>query len=230
MKGDKRMLRMTGPFMSSRVRTDGLLSIVPRCSLLLDIGCASGEVTRLLAERARSVVGIDLYLPARGVCGTPEHLQFVKGDAFKLPFRDESFDCATMFDCIEHFEEPGPALNEVRRILRHGATLAISTPNLDNMNRRLGLRLLLGKPRYPTFPLRLWEFNDGAIGTHYREYTITDLCALLKANGFLPVEIRGDYVGFGLYRKTTAIIGSSVLGRLLPSWSLGLLVRAQKPS
>jgi len=50
------------------------------------------------------------------------------GDARNLPFGDGLFSVVAAFDIIEHFEDDGRVLDELRRMLAPGATLVFSVP------------------------------------------------------------------------------------------------------
>jgi SAM-dependent methyltransferase len=50
------------------------------------------------------------------------------GDARALPFGDGSFSVVAAFDIIEHFEDDGTVLDELRRVLAPGATFVFSVP------------------------------------------------------------------------------------------------------
>jgi SAM-dependent methyltransferase len=75
------------------------------------------------AEVGRTVVNVDnrLYEP-RG-SGS-----FVVADANCLPFRTGSFANALLKDVIEHVDEPIGLLTEVRRVVRDGGELVVTTP------------------------------------------------------------------------------------------------------
>jgi len=49
------------------------------------------------------------------------------GDAHSLPFRDGSFDCILCTEVLEHLREPQKAINEMRRVLRDGGKLILTT-------------------------------------------------------------------------------------------------------
>ena len=49
----------------------------------------------------------------------------IQGDAYNLPFDDNSFEAVTMIDVLEHFSEPLKALAEARRV---APVLYINTP------------------------------------------------------------------------------------------------------
>lgn len=82
----------------------------------LDVGTGTGAGARALRERfpTAEVVGVDL---ASGMLDEARRLvpevEFVEGDAARLPFDDASFDVVAHNNMI-------PFLNEVRRVLRPG--------------------------------------------------------------------------------------------------------------
>jgi SAM-dependent methyltransferase len=99
---------------------------------VLDAGCGVGWGSGLLAQAgARRVVGIDIDEPAlanaRERAGASA--EFVHGDLLALPFDDDSFDLVVCFEAIEHVDDPGRALDELRRVLRSDGLLVISSPN-----------------------------------------------------------------------------------------------------
>ena len=54
-----------------------------------------------------------------------------------LPFADESFDNATAFEVLHHFENLKPSLSEIHRILRPGGQVFAYEPSAINPYRRL---------------------------------------------------------------------------------------------
>ncbi len=101
---------------------------------VLDVACGEGYGTALIAQVARSVTGLDydagaidhataaFAAPATG---------FVQGSATAMPFADASFDAVVSFETIEHFAEHDAFLSEIRRVLRPGGLLLISSPDRD---------------------------------------------------------------------------------------------------
>lgn len=86
---------------------------------VLDVGAGDGLITQLLGAK-----GIEYE--AEGVRLAQEKgVDVVQGDAYNLPFPDNSFEAVTMIDVIEHLDDPLKALKEARRV---APILYINTP------------------------------------------------------------------------------------------------------
>ena len=101
---------------------------------VLDVGCGTAYGAGMLAAAgATSVAGVDragaVLEAARPTM--PATVTLVEGDATALPFADASFDLITVFELIEHVEQPESVLAEVSRVLAPGGIALISTPNRD---------------------------------------------------------------------------------------------------
>ncbi|MBK9705008.1 MAG: methyltransferase domain-containing protein [Betaproteobacteria bacterium] len=99
---------------------------------VLDAACGEGYGAALLAQRAKSVTGLDINGPtiaaARAKYAMPA-LRFEAGSVTAMPFVDASFDCVVSFETLEHLAEQQVMLAEMRRVLRPHGVLIISTPN-----------------------------------------------------------------------------------------------------
>jgi len=94
----------------------------------LDLGCGDGALTTLLrAERvtAADVSGVALAR-ARGRAPGAKLVE-LEPDA-PLPLGDSSFDLVLCAETIEHVRDVQLLLSEVRRVLRPGGRLALTTP------------------------------------------------------------------------------------------------------
>jgi len=102
---------------------------------VLDVASGEGYGTALLAQVARSAVGVEIAPEAVDHANNAyraNNLSFVVGDARSLPGPDATFDVVTSFETIEHFAEQRRFLSEIRRVLRPGGLLIVSTPDRDN--------------------------------------------------------------------------------------------------
>ena len=125
--GDQRALKKT--LLRDIVRDD------LREFSVLDVGCGSGELLRIIAEfaaksgRKPSLTGIDLNAISSATTHS-ESIDFaeiasVQGDAFELPFADDAFDYAISSLFFHHLtdDEIPTVLKEMSRVARRGILL-----------------------------------------------------------------------------------------------------------
>ncbi|MDD5579588.1 MAG: glycosyltransferase [Methylobacter sp.] len=99
---------------------------------ILDVACGEGYGSFLMADGARSVVGVDIsdeVVHHASATYTKSNLRFLQGSATNLNFADASFDVVVSFETIEHLAEQAQMLAEIRRVLRPAGLLVISSPN-----------------------------------------------------------------------------------------------------
>jgi SAM-dependent methyltransferase len=97
---------------------------------LLDVGCGDGGVARLLRERVREVVAVDVE--ASEEWHEADGLAFRVADGENLPFDDASFDLVHSKDSLHHMEAPEKAVAEYRRVTRPGGSVLIIEANRYN--------------------------------------------------------------------------------------------------
>ena len=104
---------------------------LPEDARLLEVGCGSGAITRVLARRAgiAEIVALDpspvFLAKARELAAGHGHVTFRQGDARALDFADGVFDGAIAHTCLTHVPAPDRALRELFRVLRAGGSLAV---------------------------------------------------------------------------------------------------------
>lgn len=96
-----------------------------RANRVLDVGCGTGELCRLLSERGAFVTGVDLCsnLLARARREAPR--SFCSADAERLPFQKAGFDLATSLLLLHYLPDPRRALFEIARVLVPGGRLLL---------------------------------------------------------------------------------------------------------
>ena len=141
---------------------DGLLSAldlrVEPTDSALDIGCGVGRLTRVLAERARDVRGIDVSPRmldlAREYNAGLKNVTWIEGDGASLAGIDsDSVDACVSHVVFQHIPDPEITLGYVReigRVLRPGGWAAFQVSNDPNVHNRVPpvrdrLRGLLGR-------------------------------------------------------------------------------------
>jgi len=95
---------------------------------LLDVGCGPGTITVEFAERLSpaKVVGLDAAAEviAKASAHEAPNLSFVVGDAYALPFNDDSFDIVHAHQTLQHVADPVAVLREMRRVVKPGGVVA----------------------------------------------------------------------------------------------------------
>jgi ubiquinone/menaquinone biosynthesis C-methylase UbiE len=131
----------------------------------LDLGIGDGRVAALID--AAKLVGADVSQVAldRARSRLPDaDLVLVEPDE-PLPFADNEFDLVTCIETLEHVRDVQLALSEIRRVLRPGGTLALTTPASARW------RVLFRGVEHPFSP-------------HIRSFTRRSLRTTLETMGF----------------------------------------------
>jgi SAM-dependent methyltransferase len=108
-----------------------------------------------------------------------------------LPVADGAADVVIMSELIEHLVDPDGAVAEVRRVLRPGGSLLLSTPNLAAWYNR-GLLALGVQPIFSEVSLRgVFGRPGSVVAGHLRLFTRRALIQFLAASGFRCVTVTG---------------------------------------
>ena len=109
---------------------------------VLDLATGPGYVAAKAAERGAAVVGVDIAAAMVSLAGRLHPgLDFREADAHALPFEDGSFDAVVGNFLILHLGRPEQAMAEFARVLRPGGRLALTTWDLPERSRLLGVFL-----------------------------------------------------------------------------------------
>lgn len=181
---------------------------------VLEIACGTGRFTVMLAERGADIIGLDISeaMLAQGrekarQAGVEDHVEFMRGDAARLPFPDDHFDAVLAMRFFHLADTPAKFMAEMARVSKEQVVF-------DTFN---------------DFSTRVLYNSLLPMGSHL--YGRDDVESLLAESG---LELQGeghDFVlPYGFYRKIpdsvamrlrsldTAIGGSS-LGKKLCSVS-----------
>lgn len=170
---------------------------------ILECGAVPPLMTAALAELGYAVRAVDIA-PERFAGAIAElELEVARCDieTEPAPFADASFDAVLFHELFEHLRiNPIATFTEIRRVLRPGGVLLLSTPNLRSFR---GLRNLLLEHRGSATaadPYREYEKLEtlGHMG-HVREYTAREVATFLARLEFRVEKIvyRGGH-GRGL--------------------------------
>lgn len=167
---------------SGSVHAD-VVHLVDEGSRVLELGPATGYMSRVFRERGCSVVGIE-YDPGMAARAAAFCERTIVGDLDALDLDaelgDERFDAIVAADVIEHLKDPRGALQRLRPFLKGDGRFVISIPNVAHGSVRLAL--LSGR-----FEYRPWGLLDS---THLRFFTREGFELLLDEAGLDLVELR----------------------------------------
>jgi len=101
---------------------------------VLDIASGEGYGSNLMAAFAASVVGVDIDQGAVHNALKKykrENLEYRHGNATSIPLEDNAVDVVVSFETIEHLSEHELFLQEIKRVLKPGGLLIISSPDRE---------------------------------------------------------------------------------------------------
>lgn len=151
---------------------------LPVGGVALDVGCGPGNVTAALGRAvgpAGLALGVDISEPmlARAVSAEAgPNVGFLRADAQRLPFDDESFDAVVSVAMLQLIPDPATAIAEMVRVLRPGRRIVVMVPtagpakNLSRLLPDVGAHLFDDDQLADTFEdLGLVSVRTKGIGT-----------------------------------------------------------------
>lgn len=117
---------------------------------ILDLDCSHGEFLEMAKERGWKVYGTADTEESLEIC-REKGLEMYEGAFNTEIFAEESFDIVCARNVLEHLTNPNEEVTKIRRIVRSGGLLYVTTPNFNSF-----LRFRL-KDKYSiiSYPLRL---------------------------------------------------------------------------
>ncbi len=108
-----------------------LRHLLARCpgGRVVDVGCGSGVRTVAIRTAGFAVMGLEPYAEAARLAREHHGLEVCEGALQACNLPPGSVDAVTMFDVLEHLEDPRGDLEAARRLLRPGGTLVVKVPN-----------------------------------------------------------------------------------------------------
>lgn len=161
---------------------------LPRGAKILDAPCGDGEVSIELARLGFEISAVDMVdelLPAaRAALNGRFHLADMTRP---LPWPDASFDLILCVEGIEHLEDAFAFLREMRRLIKPGGILIVTTPNILSLRSRMRFfasgfynqdpRPLDESARHPLHHIGLRTFPELRYALHTSGFKIVDVGA-----------------------------------------------------
>ncbi len=181
--------RLANYYMQSRPEVAEL--VPPECRRVLDVGCGSGELGRLLRHRGHHVTGMELVPEmAERARSQLHHVEERDVEKDGFPFPPASFDAIVFADVLEHFIDPWRVLCEAVEVLTTGGVVVASIPNVQNLD--VLRRLLRGR----------WDYRERGIldRGHLRFFTLHTIRGLFAQAG-LTLEHVGHRYRRSIWRE-----------------------------
>lgn len=184
--------------------------------VILDLGCGFGWGTKYLSQQG-VVYGVDIdketIAKVKDRYKNDKELKFICADALNLPFGNEKFDLVVSIENIEHVKDQTGYIKEVKRVLKKGGTLILSTPNREHLGHKIR---------------RLLKYEAAKNPFHLHEFSENELSELLVRNGFQIVKKERFLFCLPLrllkYVEKSSLLVRCVTKFTLPGCNCGFLV------
>lgn len=197
-----------GMLASHRYRMKYVRKYADKPGVMLDVGCAKGELIEVAREQGWQADGYDVDPDTCAAVAQRINATIFSGlDFAGIDWQGRQYDALVMAHVIEHLKSPHPYFETFDKILKPGGLLVIAAPNLESFSSRFKLwqeRMGLRKKKigdYYDTDHHLWYY-----GPHSIRY-------LLDKYGYEILHIRADR---GARRLKTR-------GRRIKKWLLGFL-------
>lgn len=175
-----------------------LHKIIPaRAEWFIDVGCGYGRLLPIYRELNKKIVMVDYSTDLLAKCATIYHYEniyYIAANAYRLPFRNGSFDSGISIRAFHHMKFPQNFLNEFGRVMRKDAYAVLEYSNKRNLFR-------LFKHGARCFRHDHEEYEDLLFGTHPAYFTDVS-----RKAGF---KILGNY-GTGFFYRLLNIFPAFV--------------------
>lgn len=144
---------------------------------ILEIGCSSGFMLQRITKAFphATILGSDVVTePLQKLTETLPNIPLLRFDLLHCPLPDNSIDAIVILNVLEHIENDTSALEQIHRILKPGGVAIIEVPAGPH----------------------LYDIYDKVL-MHYRRYTLSNLCQLVKTIGFNITK--QSHLGFFVY-------------------------------
>ena len=165
-----------------------LLDWVGNGKRVLEVGCSTGYMSRLMMERNCIVTGIEIDAEAaeraRRYCENV-HVSDLNRCEWINNIQEKAFDVVLLGDVLEHLADPARVLRQIDDVLATDASLVISLPNVVHWTTRL--RILMGH-----FDYQPWGTFDH---THLRFFTLKTAREVIESVGYRIIRFHPAFGG-----------------------------------
>lgn len=157
---------------------------IPKAAQVLDVGCGAGALLSKLKKHGfDNLAGVDICPPCSADSEDLLGVSFVSAD-LDAPISDaftRKFDVVLAVELIEHLENLGLWLGEIRKLLSDDGFFIVTTPNLHSLEARI---------RYLACN-RLYQFDAYGDPTHIAPLFLDPACKLFSRYGLKVQTVSG---------------------------------------
>lgn len=150
---------------------------------VVDVGCSTGLLVRTLCDRGYQAEGIELNPWSAEWGRTHYRVPIHTTPLEKSGFEPGSLDAVMMTDVLEHTQHPRDYLREIGPLLRPGAIVFVTFPDIQTVESRYQLAMY-------RMLKREWIWSANHIPLHVWEFTRATAEACFKSAGFRVAEFR----------------------------------------
>jgi len=170
---------------------------VPNGSYVLEIGCASGYLTRELQKRGNTIVGVEINkndaVQAEKYC-TKIIIGDIEDENTRNKIGIKKFDVIILVGILEHLKNPELVLRDMSQRLNPNGIVLLSVPNIVFLTNRL--HYFLGRFDY--------TYTGIMDKTHLQFFTKKTFFQLIKTSGLKIIEFdySGNFTQLPFYMQT----------------------------
>ena len=150
---------------------------------ILEIGCGNGNTGAIAISEGKCgrYCAVEIHGTAAEIARS-KITEVVEGnvESVNLPWANQSFDALILSEVLEHLVDPWEVLRKLRSLMKPGALVFASTPNVSNY--KVVLMLLRGQ----------WRLTDRGVmdRTHLRWFTPQTFREMFESCGYCVHQVR----------------------------------------
>lgn len=146
----------------NRLHESILAEVSKEMSIILDVGCGGGWVSKKLVPLGKKVISMDISSsnPINAV-KEMKHINHagLTADVYHLPIKENSIDCIIASEILEHVANPDTFISHLLKVLKYSGKLIITTPYDEKIEYNLCTHCNKPTPRFA----HLHSFNENNI-------------------------------------------------------------------
>lgn len=168
-----------------RAALEKVKTMVENNHTVLEVGCGTGIISLGIADRAGSLVAVDISPKMIAVAQekalrlSVANIEFHVADAYDLPYEDNHFDGLILFNILHILKEPGALLAEAYRVLKPNGYLIVAADCYKEPLDSFSVKILI----------LVYRVLKGVGMTYLNRFRKADLINLLKATGIEITEV-----------------------------------------